>query len=158
MPTDLGSDQTTNLSNLSVGGVNASGVTFGQVITPLAVASRISSNASALVNELWASSISYKGAALPSVQFSTSSFNVVLHVVQGSASSFTVATSAAIKKGDILIPNPFGGAGVSSISSGLVWTSHATQDGQFEFRYSNVSTLVQNQSAQTFNLGIIRLV
>lgn len=155
---DLGSTQTTNLSNLSVGGVDASGVTFGQVITPQVVASRISSNASALLNEVWVSSLSYKGAALPSANWSVSSFNVVAHVVQGSASSFTVAVDAAVQKGDILIPNPFGGAGVSSISSGLVWTSHCTQNGQFEFRYSNVSTLVQNQSAQTFNIARIRLV
>lgn len=157
MPQDLGSDQTTNLSNLSVGGVNASGATFGRTQSPLGVFSNLSSNASALVNELWASSISQRGLQFTG-GMSLTSFNVVAQVVQGSASSFTVcATVTGIKKGDILIPNPFGGAGVSSISSGLVWTSHATQDGQFEFRYSNVSTLVQNQSAQTFNLAIIRL-
>lgn len=139
------SDQTTGLSNLSVD---------GQLRT-----SRFSSAGSTLVNELWASTISANGAQLPSAQWSTTSFNVAIQQVQGSASSFTVcATVATVKKGDILIPNPFGGAGVSSISSGLVWTSHATQDGQFEFRYSNVSTLVQNQSAQTFNLAILRLV
>lgn len=126
------SDQTTNLSNLSVeGNVAAANV--------------------------WASSISQRG-----MQFvgglSVTSFNVVAQVVQGSASSFTVcATVTSVKKGDILNISPFGGAGVSSISSGLVPWSHCTQDGQFEFRYSNVSTLVQNQSAQTFNLAIIRL-
>lgn len=137
------SDQTTNLSNLSVDG-NIQ-------------ASRLSSGQTAIVNALWASSISQGGQAFTG-GISLTSFNVVAQVVQGSASSFTVcATVTQVKKGDILIPNPFGGAGVSSISSGLVWTSHATQDGQFEFRYSNVSTLVQNQSAQTFNLAIIRL-
>jgi hypothetical protein len=102
-----------------------------------------------------AATVESRGAALPYV--SSSSFLVVAQVVQGSASSFTVATHAGVRKGDILVPNPLGGAGVSSISSGLVWTSHCTQDGQFEFRYSNVSTLVQNQSAQSFNLAIIRL-
>lgn len=127
------SDQTTNLSHVSLTGALS--------------APRVE-----------ASAISFAGAVLPSAQWSTTSFNVVAQVVQGSASSFTVAVDAAVKKGDILIPNPFGGAGVSSISSGLVWTSHATQDGQFEFRYSNVSTLVQNQSAQTFALARIRLV
>jgi hypothetical protein len=138
------SDQTTGFSNLSVD---------GQVR-----ASTVSSAGTVVAGAVWASQLSVNGVAFPSVQISVTSFNVVAHVVQGSASSFTVATDAAVKKGDILIPNPFGGAGVSSISSGLVWTSHCTQDGQFEFRYSNVSTLVQNQSAQTFALARIRLV
>lgn len=139
------SDDTTNLSNLSLYGA-------GGLRT-----SRISSTGSTLINELWASSISQGGQQFTG-GISLTSFNVVAQVVQGSASSFTVcATLPQVRKGDILIPNPFGGAGVSSISSGLVWTSHATQNGQFEFRYSNVSTLVQNQSAQTFNLAIIRL-
>lgn len=124
------SDQTTTLSNVSLTG-------------------------NLLVNTLAPQSI---GSGAAPTRISATSFNVVAQVVQGSASSFTVcATVAEVKKGDILIPNPFGGAGVSSISSGLVWTSHCTQDGQFEFRYSNVSTLAQNQSAQTFNLAIIRL-
>jgi hypothetical protein len=124
------SDQTTVLSNLSLDG------------SP---------------GRLRAATITMAGSAFPA-RFSATSFNVVAQVVQGSASSFTVcATVTDVAKGDILIANPFGGAGVSSISSGLVWTSHCTQAGQFEFRYSNVSTLVQNQSAQTFNLAIIRL-
>ncbi len=41
-------------------------------------------------------------------------------------------------------------AAVSSISSGLIPHSHATKAGQFEFRLSNVSTLVQNQSQKTW--------
>lgn len=139
------SDQTTNLSNLDLTGTLA--------------ASRVSSSGTVIAPAIWASQVSFAGAPLPSAQISTTSFLVVAQVVQGSASTFTVCTTVGtVKKGDILIPNPLGGAGVSSISSGLVWTSHATQDGQFEFRYSNVSTLVQNQSAQSFNLAIIRLV
>lgn len=139
------SDDTTNLSSISLYGA-------GGLRT-----SRVSSTGSALINELWASTISQRGLSYAG-GMSLTSFLVVAQVVQGSASSFTVcATVTSVKKGDILLPNPLGGAGVSSISSGLVWTSHCTQDGQFEFRYSNVSTLVQNQSAQTFNLAIIRL-
>lgn len=153
------SDGTTNLSNLDLSGnlnVQGSQSAISQAAS-FASYSRISSIQSILANDIWASRISLGGANFPA-RISATSFNVVLHVVQGSASSFTVcATATEVKKGDILIPNPFGGAGASSISSGLVWTSHCTQDGQFEFRYSNVSTLVQNQSAQTFNLAIVRL-
>lgn len=139
------SDQTTNFSNISLNGDNSAQL----------AASRVSSSGSILANAGWFSSLSLGGANLP-LQISTTSFIVQIQLVQGSASSFTIATLATVKKGDILIPCLQGGAGVSSLSSGLVYTSHCTQDGQFEFRYSNVSTLVQNQSAQTFNLAIIR--
>lgn len=111
-----------------------------------------------LASRVVASTISVGGADLPAGGISTSAFLVVAQVVQGSASSFTVCgTVTSVKKGDIMVISPLGGAGVSSISSGLVYHSHCTQDGQFEFRYSNVSTLAQNQSAQTFNLAMIRL-
>ena len=72
-------------------------------------------------------------------------------VVQGSASSFTVVTWSDALQGDVIIVSPAGGAGVSSVSSGLVPWSHCTLGGQVEFRLSNVSTLVQNQTAQTWN-------
>lgn len=71
------------------------------------------------------------------------------HVVQGSASSFTVFVWPAVRAGDFIMVTPDSNAGVSSISSGLVLHSHATINGQCELRISNVSTLVQNQSAQT---------
>lgn len=103
------------------------------------------------------SSISMAGGKALSISAAT--FSVVAQVVQGSASSFTVVgTVPSVQKGDILILSPNGGAGVSSVSSGLIPHSHCTQDGQFEFRYSNVSTLVQNQTAQVYNLAMIRLV
>ena len=72
-------------------------------------------------------------------------------VVQGSASSFTVVTWADAIQGDVILVSPAGGAGVSSVSSGLIPLSHCTLSGQVEFRLSNVSTLVQNQTAQTWN-------
>ncbi len=152
------SDQTTGLSNLALtGNLQIAGQISSNTSTNVLAYSKISSDGSILGNAVWASSFSEGGAAFPA-RFSATSFLVVAQVVQGSASTFTICTTVTdVKKGDILLPNPLGGAGVSSISSGLVWTSHATQDGQFEFRYSNVSTLVQNQSAQTFNLAIIRL-
>lgn len=153
------SDKTTVLTNDFQASVISAGRFEAQsgMSASIGTFSRISSGVSIVGNAGWFSTLSLGGANLPT-QISASSFNVVAHVVQGSASSFTVcATVTTVKKGDILVANPFGGAGVSSISSGLVWTSHSTQDGQFEFRYSNVSTLVQNQSAQTFNLAIIRL-
>ena len=141
--TDYLSGDTTVFSNVSLNGE-------ARLAT-----SRISSSGSVLANTVWASSLSMGGANFP-VSISVTSFLVVAQVVQGSASTFTVGVSSLVKKGDILCISPFGGAGVSSISSGLVYHSHSTQDGQFEFRYSNVSTLAQNQSAQTFNMAIIR--
>ena len=120
-------------------------------------ASRISSGGTIIGNAGWFSTLSLGGANLP-LQISSTSFLVAIQLVQGSASSFTVVgTVTTVKKGDILVPCLQGGAGVSSLSSGLVYHSHCTQDGQFEFRYSNVSTLVQNQSAQSYNLAIIRV-
>lgn len=79
---------------------------------------------------------------------------VPAHVVQGSASSFTVLVWPAARAGDIILPTLLPNGAVSSLSSGLVMHSHCTVNGQVEFRYSNVSTLVQNQSAQT--VGFLR--
>lgn len=76
---------------------------------------------------------------------------LVAHVVQGSASSFTVLVWPAAKPLDGFITVPQTGA-VSSLSSGLVLHSHCTQAGQIEIRLSNVSTLAQNQSAITLAL------
>lgn len=78
-------------------------------------------------------------------------------VVQGSASSFTIVTWADAVRGDIILVSPAGGAAISSISSGLVPWSHCTLSGQVEFRLSNVSTLVQNQTAQTWNFARISI-
>src|SRR5437899_11529147 len=72
-------------------------------------------------------------------------------VVQGSASNSTVVTWADALQGDIILVSPSGGAGVSSVSSGLIPWGNCTPAGQVEFRLSNVSTLVQNQTAQTWN-------
>lgn len=80
---------------------------------------------------------------------SATSFLGVAMVVQGSASSFSVFVWPAVRRGDFLNIVPVG-AGVSSLSSGLVLHSHATQDGQCEVRWSNVSTLAQNQSGVTY--------
>ena len=88
------------------------------------------------------------------LKFNTSgstSSAIAAFVVQGSASSFTVVTWADALQGDIILVSPSGGAGVSSVSSGLIPWSHCTLSGQVEFRLSNVSTLVQNQTAQTWN-------
>lgn len=155
--TEYLSNDTTGFSNISTYG--NTGISTSTIhARSLVSSSRISSSASIIGNAIWASSLSMGGANFPAQGISTSSFLVVAQVVQGSASSFTVcATVTSVKKGDILCISPLGGAGVSSISSGLVYHSHCTQDGQFEFRYSNVSTLVQNQSAQSFNLAMIRL-
>ena len=135
---------TTNFSNVSVDG------TPGQVR-----ASRLSSAVSALVNDLWASSLSLGGA--PLVGFSRLSVLIPAHVVQGSASSFTVGVWTGLVLGDVIITSPAAGDGTaSSLSSGLVAHSHCTATGRYEFRYSNVSTLAQEQSAKSFNLVAIR--
>ena len=88
-------------------------------------------------------------------QFSSTSSLVAAFIVQGSASSFTVVTWAQARPGDVILTSPILGAAVSSVSSGLVPWSHCTVAGQIEFRLSNVSTLVQNQSAQSW--GFIRI-
>lgn len=73
------------------------------------------------------------------------------HAVQGSASSFTLFAWPAVRPLDAITVAPLGAA-ISSISSGLVFHSHCTVAGQVEIRISNVSTLVQNQSAITLAL------
>src|SRR3989442_908364 len=93
-------------------------------------------------------------AGFSALKFNTSgstSSAIAAFVVQGSASSFTVVTWADAIQGDVILVSPAGGAGVSSVSSGLIPWSHCTLGGQVEFRLSNVSTLVQNQTAQTWN-------
>ena len=92
----------------------------------------------------------YTGTAMKAFSFTT--VVVPAHVVQGSASSLTVFVWPAVRVGDLIFPTLMGNAGVSSLSSGLVMHSHCTVAGQCELRYSNVSTLVQNQSAQTWGL------
>lgn len=158
--TDLGSTQTTQFSNISVGGTDSSGSVFGSISAgsyssaPTGRYSKISSSGSALVNELWVSSISHSGVQMGGVTqvgltFSLASL-IAPFVVQGSASSFTIVTWAAVAPGDSVECFPLIGGAVSSLSSGLVPTSYCTQAGQVEMRLSNVSTLVQNQSTRTW--------
>lgn len=170
------SRQTTNFSNVSIDGtpgqlrasrVSSAGTIIGaevwasvlsapalgsallsNVTTSQLSASRISSNVSILGNSVWASTFSQGGNLLPRIS-STSSL-VGAFVVQPSASSFTGIAWADAAIGDVVIVNPFQSGAVSSISSGLVPHSHITVAGQVEFRLSNVSTLAQNQSAQTW--------
>lgn len=135
------SDGTTVLSNLSL---------TGQLNT-----SRISSAATSINNAVWASSFSAGGGQI--VGFSTLSVKIPAHVVQGSASSFTVGVWAGLVLGDVIITSVAASDGAaSSLSSGLVAHSHVTATGRYEFRYSNVSTLEQAQSAKSFNLVAIR--
>lgn len=93
-------------------------------------------------------SSSNTGTLIPAI--SSMSSLVGAFVVQGSASSFTGIAWPAAKIGDIILTGPFQSGAVSSVSSGLVPWSHVTVAGQIEFRLSNVSTLAQNQSAQTW--------
>ena len=93
-------------------------------------------------------SVGVGGSVIPAIS-STSSL-VAAFVVQGSASSFTIITWAAAQANDIILVTPGTTTTVSSISSGLVPHSHCTQDGQIEFRLSNVSTLAQNQSTRSW--------
>ena len=71
-------------------------------------------------------------------------------VVNGSSSSFSIFVWPASRVGGAISVYPQGG-GVSSLSSGLVLHSHCTQAGQVEVRWSNCSTLVQNQSAVSYH-------
>ena len=93
-------------------------------------------------------SSSNTGSLIPAIS-STSSL-VAAFVVAGSASSFTWIAWPAAQRGDQILTTTLGGAGISSVSSGLIPWSHCTTAGQIEFRLSNVSTLVQNQSSVTW--------
>lgn len=88
-------------------------------------------------------------------QMSSISSSIAAMTVQGSATSFVVVTWTQVRPTDAILCGPILGAAVSSVSSGLVPWSHCTQAGQFEFRLSNVSTLAQSQSAQTW--GFVRI-
>ena len=89
----------------------------------------------------------YTGTVINAMSFTTCAMPAF--VVQGSMSSSTVFVWPAARIGDFILVAPDNNPGVSSISSGLIFHSHCTQAGQVELRISNVSTLVQNQSAQT---------
>lgn len=89
----------------------------------------------------------YTGTALQAFSMTTCVMPVM--TVQGSASSFTIFVWPAVRVGDAIQVSLGNNPGVSSLSSGLVLHSHCTQNGQCELRISNVSTLVQIQSAQT---------
>lgn len=82
--------------------------------------------------------------------FSFVSALMPIHVIQGSASSFTLLVWPAARLGDGFITTCYDRvAGVSSLSSGLVLHSHCTQAGQIEVRLSNVSTLPATMSAKS---------
>lgn len=98
--------------------------------------------------------LSVGGGAIPAIS-STSSL-IAAFVVQGSASSFTIVTWAAVKKYDQILSTVGTHAQLSSLSSGIVLHSHCTQDGQIEVRLSNVSTLAANVSSKTYFFTLIR--
>jgi hypothetical protein len=118
------------------------------VVSTLSVAGTARLGGITSTSGLSVGSASNGGTNIPAIS-STSSL-VAPFVVQGSASSFTIIAWAAAKAYDIILVTPGTTATVSSISSGLVPHSHCTQDGQIEFRLSNVSTLAQNQSTRTW--------
>ena len=136
MPVGFLSGDTTVFSNVSLGDDGR-----------LAV-SRLSSSATIVGNAIWGSTLSVTGFSIP--QISSISSLVGAFVVAGSASSFTgiAWTGAAI--GDVILVGVIKSGAASSISSGLIPHSHVTVANQIEFRLSNVSTLVQNQSAQSW--------
>lgn len=88
----------------------------------------------------------------PLMAFSAVSCAMPAQVVQGSASTFTILVWPAARANDFIGVTVGTGVGISSLSSGLVFHSHCTVAGQVEIRISNVSTLVQNQSAQSLFL------
>lgn len=143
----------TVFSNISL---NGSGATLNAGVVQ--ATSRISSSAFSSAGtvksaDVWTSRLSvggtsgYTGTVIQAI--STTSAAMPAMVVQGSASSFTIFVWPAVRANDWIGVTVGAGGGVSSLSSGLVFHSHSTQNGQCEVRISNVSTLVQNQSAQT---------
>jgi hypothetical protein len=99
-------------------------------------------------------SVGIGGTMIPVI--SSMSSKVGAFIVAGSSSSFTGIAWPNVAIGDIIVVGVIQSAAVSSISSGLVPHSHVTVANQIEFRLSNVSTLVQNQSAQTWVFTRIR--
>lgn len=139
----------TSYGTFSASGLSAVGLaTFGPLST--GTQSQLSSTIS---GGLTVANSAYTGTPIYAISHIT--FVVPAMVVNGSASSFSVLVWPAVRAGDILLPGLLANPGVSSLSSGLVMHSHCTVNGQCEIRYSNVSTLVQNQSAQTWILGRI---
>ena len=119
------------------------------VTTDLWVTSQLSVGAAPQFNSgISVGSAANGGTLIPAI--SSMSSLVGAFVVQGSASSFTGIAWPAAAIGDIILTGVFKSGAASSVSSGLVPWSHVTVAGQIEFRLSNVSTLVQNQSAQTW--------
>ena len=116
-------------------------------------ASTLSSVGTVIGRGVWTSGLSvggtsgYTGTAVQAISAISAAMPAM--VVQGSASSFTIFVWPAVRANDWIGVTVGTGVGVSSLSSGLVFHSHCTQSGQCEVRISNVSTLVQNQSAQT---------
>ena len=94
------------------------------------------------------------GQAVPLIS-STSSL-IAAFVVQGSASSFTFVTWAAVKAYDQILTTVGTHAQLSSLSSGIVLHSHCTQDGQIQVNLSNCSTLAANVSSKTYFFTLIR--
>ena len=99
-------------------------------------------------------SIGTRGTPIPMI--SSISSLIAAFVVQPSASSFTVVAFSAAKAGDHIITTVAPSGAVSSLSSGLVAHSHCPQDGQIEYRLSNVSTLAQNQSTRAWFFTALR--
>lgn len=121
-----------------------------QVTTPTRFGGAVLGADSTVSGSLTVADSGYTGTELKAFSFAT--VVVPAMVVQGSASSFTVYVWPAVRAGDLIHATLGPNAAVSSLSSGLVIHSHATAHGRCEIRYSNVSTLAQNQSAQTFYL------
>jgi len=122
---------------------------LGSIVTT----SYVSSARTVIGVGIWGSGLSIGnatagGSLIPAI--SSTSSRVAAFVVQGSSSSFTLVLWTGVQPGDIIITTPYGGTARSSMSSGLVAHSHCTQVNQFEFRLSNCSTLVQNQSSQSW--------
>ena len=131
----------------STGSVTATGVIRG---------SAVSSTGTVKSNTVWASRLSIGGSSsaytgTEMLAFSYISTLGVAMVVQGSASSETIFVWPAVRPGDWIGVTVGTGPGISSLSSGLVYHSHCTVAGQCNLRISNVSTLVQNQTAQTLS-------
>lgn len=143
-------------STITATGLNVSSTIScsGLTVSSIATTSRLSVILLSKNSEIWTSGISIGNATAGGsliLAISSTSSKVAAFVVNGSSSSFTRVVWAAAQVGDIILTTVLGDAAVSSISSGLVPHSHCTQAGQIEFRLSNVSTLVQNQSSKTWN-------
>lgn len=155
------SDQTTDLSNLSVGGnLQVNGSTSVSTLVPSSISatgliagSDISSTNTVRGAKLKVGNASGTNAGIPLTRVSAGTFDVAAIACVANASTTTAATIAGLTTDDILFVMP-----TSSMSSGVVVTGRSSGNSQATLIFSNASTAAQTIAAQTMAYAAVRIV